>query len=70
MKLALRVTSAEKPEQDWYSLLYFVEIDITNAPVANNEYSTFYLNCGYHPVFQWDLPYSDVTIHAQQTLEP
>ena len=32
------------------------EIAINVAPIANTEYSPFYLNFGYHPVFWWDLP--------------
>ena len=32
------------------------EIAINGAPIANTEYSPFYLNFGYHPVFWWDLP--------------
>ena len=32
------------------------EIAITGAPIANTEYSPFYLNFGYHQLFWWDLP--------------
>ena len=32
------------------------EIAINGAPIANTEYSPFYLNFGHHPVFWWDLP--------------
>ena len=32
------------------------EIAINGAPISNTEYSPFYLNFGYHPVFWWDLP--------------
>ena len=32
------------------------EIAINSAPIANTEYSPFYLNYGYHPTFWWDLP--------------
>ena len=32
------------------------EIAINVAPIANTEYSPFYLNFVYHPVFWWDLP--------------
>ena len=31
-------------------------ITINGAHIANTEYSPFYLNFGYHPVFWWDLP--------------
>ena len=32
------------------------EIAINRSPIANTEYSPFYLNVGYHQVFWWDLP--------------
>ena len=32
------------------------EIAINGALIANTEYSPFYLNFGYRPVFWWDLP--------------
>ena len=32
------------------------EIAIKEAPIANTEYSPFYLNFGYYPVFWLDFP--------------
>ena len=32
------------------------EIAINGAPIVNTEYSPFFLNFGYHPVFWLDLP--------------
>ena len=37
-------------------MIVLAEIAINGAPIANAEYSPFYLNFGYHPVFWWDLP--------------
>ena len=37
-------------------MIVLAEIAINGAPIANTEYSPFYLNFGYHPVFLWDLP--------------
>ena len=36
-------------------LIVLAEIAINGAHIANTEYSPFYLNFGYHPVFWWDL---------------
>ena len=43
-------------ETRWPELIVLAEIAINGAPIANTEYSPFYLNFGYHPVFWWDLP--------------
>ena len=38
-------------------MIVLAEIAINGAPIANTEYSPFYLKFGYHPEFWWDLPY-------------
>ena len=56
MKQALRTLQATRPTEHWLSLLTLVEIAINNAPIATTEYSPYYLNYGFHPVFHFDLP--------------
>ena len=44
--------------------LVLVEIAINSAPIVNTEYSTYYLNYGYHPIFLWDYP--DLELMTEQ----
>ena len=41
--------ASEAASLNWLLQLDFVEIAINNAPIADTELSTFYLNLGYHP---------------------
>ena len=56
MKQVFRTLAAVKPGAPWIDLLVLVEIAINSAPIANTEYSPYYLNFGYHPIFWWDYP--------------
>jgi hypothetical protein len=56
LKQVFRTLLLERPESRWTDLLVLAEIAINSAPIANTEYSPFYLNYGYHPTFWWDLP--------------
>jgi hypothetical protein len=56
LKQVLRALLLERPWENWLDLIGLAEIAINSAPIANTEYSPFYLNCGYHPAFWWDLP--------------
>jgi hypothetical protein len=56
LKQVFRTLLLEKPDSRWVDLLVLAEISINSAPIANMEYSPFYLNYGYHPTFWWDLP--------------
>ena len=69
MKQALRTLQATRPNENWLHLLTLVEIAINNAPIATTEYSNFYLNYGFHPVFHFDLP-DRVTAQADRRIEP
>ena len=52
----LRTLLLSQDETRWPELIVLAEFAINEAPIANTEYSPFYLNFGYHPVFWWDLP--------------
>ena len=52
----LRTLLLSQDETRWPELIVLAEIAINWAPIANTEYSPFYLNFGYHQVFWWDLP--------------
>ena len=56
LKQVLRTLLLSQDETRWPELIVLAEIAINGAPIANTEYSPFYLNFGYHPVFWWDLP--------------
>ena len=56
LKQVLRTLLLSLDETRWSELTVLAEIAINGAPIANTEYSPFYLNFGYHPVFWWDLP--------------
>ena len=58
LKQVLRSLLLERPWENWLGLdlLGLAESAINSAPIANTEYTTFYVNCGYHPVLWWDLP--------------
>ena len=56
MKQVFRTLAVVKPGAPWIDLLVLVEIAINSAPIANTEYSHYYLNVGYHPIFWWDYP--------------
>jgi len=56
LKQVLRTLLLAQEETRWPELIVLAEIAINGAPIANTEYSPFYLNFGYHPVFWWDLP--------------
>ena len=56
MKQVLRTLLLAQEETRWPELIVLAEIAINGAQIANTEYSPFYLNFGYHPVFWWDLP--------------
>ena len=70
MKQVLRALLASRPQQDWVSVLYMVEVAINNAPIATTEFSPYFLNYGFHPVFQWDVPPTDTRLPETQRLEP
>ena len=55
-KQVLRTHLLAQEETRWPELIVLAEIAINGAPIANTEYSPFYLNFGYHPVFWLDLP--------------
>ena len=52
----LRTLLLSQDETRWPELIVLAEIAINGAPIANTEYSPFYLNFGYHSVFWWDFP--------------
>ena len=56
MKQVLRTLVAANPGVPWVDLYVLVELAINCASIANTEYSPFYLNYGYYPVFWWDFP--------------
>ena len=57
LKQVLRaLVEASDGNTRWIDLLTLAEIAINSAPIANTEYSPYYLNYGYHPTFWWDLP--------------
>ena len=56
LKQVLRTLLLSQDSTRWPELIVLAEIAINGAPIANTEYSPFYLNLGYHPVFWWDLP--------------
>ena len=43
-------------EMRWPELSVLAETAINGAPIANTEYSPFYVSFGYHPGFWWYLP--------------
>ena len=51
LKQVLRTLLLSQDETRWPELIVLAEIAINGAPIANTEYSPFYLNFGYHPVF-------------------
>ena len=55
MKQVLRILAASRLTTDWKALLALVEIQINHAPIGTTELSPFYLNYGFHPVFQLDV---------------
>ena len=56
LKHVLRTLLLSQDETRWPEVIVLADIAINGAPFANTEYSPFYLNFGYHPVFWWDLP--------------
>ena len=56
LKQVLRTLLLSQDERSWPELIMLAEIAFNGAPIAITEYSPFYLNFGYHPVFWWDLP--------------
>ena len=51
LKQVLRTLLLSQDETRWPELIVLAEIATNGAPIANTEYSPFYLNFGYHPVF-------------------
>ena len=47
-----------------------LEVIINNAPVATTEYSPFFLNYGFYPVFQCDITPSESPLPETKRLEP
>ena len=70
MKQVLRALLASRPHYQWLTVLYMVEVAINNAPIANTEFSPYYLNYGFHPVFKWDVPPTETSLPITQRLEP
>ena len=67
VKQTLRTLHATRQAVPWVKLLPLVEIAINNAPIANTEFSPYYLNSGSHPIFHFDvLPDTSQTV----SLEP
>ena len=56
LKHVLRTLLLSQDETRLPELIVLAVIAINGAPIANTEYSPFYLNFGYHAVFWWDLP--------------
>ena len=48
LKQVLRTLLLSQDETRWPELIVLAEIAINGAPIANTEYSPFYLNFGYH----------------------
>ena len=69
LKQLLRaLLEATKGSMRWLDLLPLAEIAINSAPIANTEYSPFYLNYGYHPTFWWDLPQALEPVSNERTV--
>ena len=70
MKQVLQALLASRPHYQWLTVLYMVEMAINNAPIASTEFSPYYLNYGFHPVFQWDVPATETELPISQRSEP
>ena len=59
MKQVLRTLAASRSTGNWVPLLSLVEKQINHAPIATTEFSPFYLNYGFHHIFQFDVPMTE-----------